>query len=89
MSATRYVAFLRAINVGGHVVKMDRLRNLFEALGFSGVRTFIASGNVLFDSAARNTGALESRTPPKRSSGSPPSTGSGTPGAERPARRYT
>jgi uncharacterized protein (DUF1697 family) len=60
-SLTRYVAFLRAINVGGHVVKMDHLRSLFEALGFSGIRTFIASGNVLFDSAARDAAALETR----------------------------
>lgn len=48
---TRRVAFLRAINVGGHVVKMDRLRALFEAMGLDDVATFIASGNVLFDSA--------------------------------------
>ena len=46
---TPYVAFLRAINVGGHVVKMDALRGLFESLGFSNVETFIASGNVLFE----------------------------------------
>jgi uncharacterized protein (DUF1697 family) len=46
---TRYIAFLRAINVGGHVVKMDLLRGLFESLGFSNVETFIASGNVLFE----------------------------------------
>ncbi len=46
---TRYIAFLRAINVGGHVVKMDVLRGLFELLGFSNVETFIASGNVLFE----------------------------------------
>src|SRR3954464_12194003 len=57
----RYVAFLRAINVGGHTVKMDRLRALFEELELANVKTFIASGNVLFDSAARNRAALESR----------------------------
>jgi len=45
---TRYIAFLRAINVGGHTVKMDTLRALFESLGFLNVETFIASGNVLF-----------------------------------------
>jgi uncharacterized protein (DUF1697 family) len=56
---TRLVAFLRAINVGGHNVKMDRLRELFEALGLSNVETFIASGNVIFDSPAKNTRALE------------------------------
>jgi uncharacterized protein (DUF1697 family) len=48
----RYVAFLRAINVGGHIVKMDRLREIFEALPIKNVSTFIASGNVLFESAA-------------------------------------
>jgi uncharacterized protein (DUF1697 family) len=55
----RYIALLRAINVGGHVVKMDRLRGLFEGLGFSGVETFIASGNVVFESGARDAGSLE------------------------------
>ncbi len=46
----RYVAFLRAINVGGHLVKMAELKREFEALGFNNVSTFIASGNVIFDS---------------------------------------
>ena len=47
---TRFVAFLRAINVGGHIVKMDYLRKLFESLGLEHVETFIASGNVIFES---------------------------------------
>ncbi len=55
----RYIAFLRAINVGGHTVKMDHLRKLFEALGFSNVETFIASGNVIFESPETNTRVLE------------------------------
>ena len=55
----RYVAFLRAINVGGHAVKMDHLRKLFEALGFSNVETFIASGNVIFESPSKNAHTLE------------------------------
>ena len=56
----KYVAFLRAINVGGgHVVKMDQLIQLFEALGFSNVETFIASGNVIFDSTSKSTKTLE------------------------------
>lgn len=55
---TRYVAFLRAINVGGHVVKMDHLRSIFEDMGHGNVKTFIASGNVLFDSA-NNAASLE------------------------------
>lgn len=46
----RYFAFLRAINVGGHNVKMEALRNAFVAMGFGGVETFIASGNVIFSS---------------------------------------
>lgn len=57
----KYVAFLRAINVGGHTVKMDYLRGLFEGLGFSNVETFIASGNVIFDSTSRSTRALEKK----------------------------
>ena len=59
--ATRFVAFLRAINVGGHTVKMDRLRALFESLDFENVETFIASGNVVFESAAKGDAVLEAR----------------------------
>jgi len=55
----RYVALLRAINVGGHVVKMDHLRALFEELGHSEVTTFIASGNVLFSAPGKSGPALE------------------------------
>lgn len=47
---TRYVAFLRAINISGRVVKMDELKRAFEALAFENVSTFIASGNVIFES---------------------------------------
>ena len=47
----KYFAFLRAINVGGHVVTMDHLVRLFEGMGFSGVETFIASGNVIFETS--------------------------------------
>jgi uncharacterized protein (DUF1697 family) len=57
----RYAAFLRAINVGGHVVKMDRLRTLFEQMNLSNVKTVIASGNVLFDSPLKNSAALEQK----------------------------
>ena len=56
---SKYVALLRAINVGGHTVKMGHLRSLFEAMGFANVETFIASGNVIFDSKSGNTKALE------------------------------
>jgi uncharacterized protein (DUF1697 family) len=55
----RFITFLRAINVGGHNVKMEHLRQLFESLGFSSVETFIASGNVVFSTRSRNAKALE------------------------------
>ena len=48
---TRYIAYLRAINVGGRTVKMAALRALFESLGYVDVETFIASGNVIFREA--------------------------------------
>lgn len=55
----RAVALLRAINVGGHVVKMPALRAIFEGLGLRGVETFIASGNVLFDAPRTSDARLE------------------------------
>jgi uncharacterized protein (DUF1697 family) len=57
----KYVALLRAINVGSHIVKMDRLRALFEELGFANVETFIASGQVIFDTRATDAAKLEAR----------------------------
>ncbi len=57
---TRYVAFLRAINVGGRTVTMDRLRAVFTGLALEFVETFIASGNVVFESRA-GTKALTPR----------------------------
>lgn len=56
---TRLVAFLRAINVGGHTVTMKRLREIFEELGATEVETFIASGNVIFTPRSSDIGALE------------------------------
>jgi uncharacterized protein (DUF1697 family) len=58
---TRFIAFLRAINVGGHTVTMETLRRHFDGLGFDDVETFIASGNVIFTSSARNVSALEQK----------------------------
>ncbi len=55
----RFVAFLRAINVGGRTVTMDRLREVFRDLGLDEVETFIASGNVLFRTGARSSAGLE------------------------------
>ena len=56
---TVFIAFLRAINVGGRTVKMDRLRSLFEQLGYTSIESFIASGNVIFQSPDEDTRALE------------------------------
>lgn len=50
----RYIAFLRAINVGGRTAKMEVLRSCFEELGFAQVATFIASGNVIFEVNTEN-----------------------------------
>jgi uncharacterized protein (DUF1697 family) len=51
MELTKYVALLRGINVGGkNIIKMDALRACLEDSGLTNVRTYIASGNVLFES---------------------------------------
>ncbi|WP_266156948.1 DUF1697 domain-containing protein [Dyella silvatica] len=53
---TRYVALLRAVNVGGTgKLLMTELKSLCEAAGFSDVRTYIASGNVVFTSQLNET----------------------------------
>jgi len=48
----RYVVLLRGVNVGGVTVKMAELRELLEGLGYDGVKTVLASGNVLVTSDA-------------------------------------
>ena len=54
-----YVALLRGINLSGHkIVKMDRLRKAFEDLGFGEVKTYIQSGNVVFNAPARDPVSL-------------------------------
>ncbi len=52
---SRTVAFLHAINVSGRLVANADLRTQFEALGFANVRTFISTGNVVFDMPVRPT----------------------------------
>ena len=46
-----YVALLRGINVGGNILKMERLRELCAALGAKNVRTYVQSGNLVFCAA--------------------------------------
>ncbi|HEX2896968.1 MAG TPA: DUF1697 domain-containing protein [candidate division Zixibacteria bacterium] len=49
---TTYIALLRGINMAGHkVIKMDALRECFESMRLRKVRTYIQSGNVLFESS--------------------------------------
>jgi uncharacterized protein (DUF1697 family) len=46
-----FIALLRAVNVGGTgKLPMSELKSMCETLGFAGVRTYIASGNVVFTS---------------------------------------
>ena len=58
----KYVAFLRAINVGGHaIIKMEDLKRLFESFGLDNVQTYIQSGNVIFESKEDDPALLEKR----------------------------
>ena len=55
----RYVALLRGVNVGGNgKVDMRELASVFEAAGLSRVKTYINSGNVLFDFDGADRDAL-------------------------------
>ncbi len=48
---TIYIALLRGINVGGHkVIKMADLKQMFESIGLKQVKTYIQSGNIVFES---------------------------------------
>lgn len=55
-----YAAFLRAVNVGGTgKLPMQELRDMCAELGFRNVRTYIASGNVVFSSTLAKAGATK------------------------------
>jgi uncharacterized protein (DUF1697 family) len=58
---TRYIAFLRGINLGRRRLAMSHLRELFEQLAFQDVATFIASGNVIFTQSGISPARLESQ----------------------------
>lgn len=50
-----YLALLRGINVGGNnIIKMADLKTCLEKFGLSAVKTYIQSGNVLFESDSKN-----------------------------------
>ena len=57
----RYAAFLRGINVGGRRVVRDDLRSAFQALGFTEVDTFRASGNVVFAAGSESAAQITAR----------------------------
>ena len=57
-----YISLLRGINVGGHKrIKMDRLRVSLEAMGLEQVKTYIQSGNVVFNTGKLSPAALSKR----------------------------
>lgn len=61
----KYVAFLRAINVGvGRQVKMDLLRKLFENLGYQHVKSYIQTGNIIFDTEQKDLLLIKSSIEP-------------------------
>jgi len=58
----KYITFLRGINVSGQkLIKMEELRKVFEDMGFKNVRSYIQSGNVIFESAKANPESLRNK----------------------------
>ncbi len=56
----KYIAFLRAINVGGtSIIKMSDLKKMFESFGLENVQTYIQTGNVIFESEEKDAAVLE------------------------------
>ncbi|WP_019913770.1 DUF1697 domain-containing protein [Paenibacillus sp. HW567] len=54
-----YIALLKGINVGGNkIIKMQALKAMFESLGYDRVRTYIQSGNVVFESGETGSALL-------------------------------
>src|SRR4029077_10722264 len=57
-----YVAFLRAVNVGGKgIVSMAAIKEALVVLGMSDVRTYINSGNVIFSTRQADSQKLATR----------------------------
>jgi uncharacterized protein (DUF1697 family) len=55
----QYVALLRGIMPGNPNMRNEKLRTVFETLGFTNVKTVISSGNVLFETNKKDVEALE------------------------------
>ncbi len=58
---TRFVAFLRGINVGGRYVKNETLKKALASLSFQNVFTYKQSGNIIFETDFKNTEELEKK----------------------------
>lgn len=56
-----YIAFLRGINVGGRIVKMDALKACFASLGLKNIKTVLQTGNVVFESETGNLKDLRAK----------------------------
>lgn len=55
-----YISLLRGINVSGqNIIKMAKLRAIYQELQFSNVQSYIQSGNVIFNSESNNSLLLE------------------------------
>jgi uncharacterized protein (DUF1697 family) len=55
----RYISMLRGINVGGQrKLRMETLREVYQAAGFSNIRTYVQSGNLVFDGPEKDIPAL-------------------------------
>lgn len=55
-----FIALLRGINVGGKtMIKMDYLKAIFEQMGYEKIRTYIQSGNVIFNSSEQDVLKME------------------------------
>lgn len=57
-----YISILRGINVSGHkIIKMDALKKMYEDAGFKKVKTFIQSGNIIFQDKETDIKTLEEK----------------------------
>lgn len=58
----KYIALLRGINVGGHrLIKMEHLKDVFYAMKFKSVQTYIQSGNIIFETKATDAIVLQQK----------------------------
>ncbi|OQD58343.1 hypothetical protein MBBAR_19c00050 [Methanobrevibacter arboriphilus JCM 13429 = DSM 1125] len=58
----KYIAFLRGINVGkNNIIPMKDLRNLFSVMGFKNIKTYLRSGNVIFESNEKDMNNISSK----------------------------